>query len=97
MAVRLCNLIKAEPDMEIRKTTFWTDSTTVLQYTYNELGDFIDLSQYALRKYMNILSLNSGNMFRGNLTHEADDGSRDLCIEALSPTCRWWCGPHFLY
>ena len=36
LAVRLSNLIRAELDWNIDYITFWTDSTTVLQYIRNE-------------------------------------------------------------
>lgn len=95
IAVRLSNLVKAELDWTINQITFWTDSTTVLQYIKNENRRFHRFVSTRLEEIHEHTKPEQWRHVPGVL-NPADDGSRGLPIEAFHPKCRWWSGPAFL-
>ena len=95
LAVRLSNIIKVELDWKIDSMTFWTDSTTVLQYIKNENRRFHRFVATRLEKIHEHTTSEQWRHVPGVL-NPADDGSRGLPIKAFRPKCRWWSGPAFL-
>ncbi len=95
LAVRLSNIIKVELDWKIDSITFWTDSTTVLQYIKNENRRF---HRFVATRLEEIHEHTTSEQWRHvpGVLNPADDGSRGLPIEAFRPKCRWWSGPAFL-
>lgn len=95
LAVRLSNLIRAELDWNIDYITFWTDSTTVLQYIRNENRRF---QRFVATRLEEIHEHTTPEQWRHvpGAVNPADDGTRGLPIEAFRPKCRWWSGPAFL-
>ena len=94
MAVRLSKLITAEFDWEIDNIIFWTDSTTVLQYIYNESRRFHRFVATRLEEIHEHTKPDQWRYVPGRL-NPADDGSRGLSIEAFTPGYR--VGPDFLH
>ena len=95
LAVRLSNLIRAELDWNIDYITFWTDSTTVLQYIRNENRQF---QRFVATRLEEIPEHTTPEQWRHvpGAVNPADDGTRGLPIEAFHPKCCWWSGPAFL-
>jgi hypothetical protein len=58
MAVRLSNLIRSEFDWKFDNIIFWTDSTTVLQYIYNESRRFHRFVATRLQEIHELTKLN---------------------------------------
>ena len=92
LAVRLSNIIKNELDWNIDSITFWTDSTTVLQYIKNENRRF---HRFVATRPEEIHEHTTAEQWRHvpGALNPADDESRGLPIEAFHPECRWWSGP----
>ena len=95
LAVRLSNLVRAELDWNIDRITFWTDSTTVLQYIKNETRRFHRFVATRLEEIHGHTTPDQWRHVPGAL-NPADGGSRGLPIEAFHPRCHWWSGPAFL-
>ena len=96
MAVRLSNLIRSEFDWKFDNIIFWTDSTTVLQYIYNESRRFHRFVATRLQEIHELTKPDQWRFVPGNL-NPADDGSRGLPIEVFKAKCRWLSGPDFLH
>ncbi len=95
LAVHLSNIIKVELDWKIDSITFWTNSTTVLQYINNENRRFHCFVATRLEQIHEHTTSEQWRHVPGVL-NPADDGSRGLLIEAFCPEYRWWLGPAFL-
>jgi hypothetical protein len=87
MAVRLSNLIRSEFDWKFDNIIFWTDSTTVLQYIYNESRRFHCFVATRLQEIHELTKPNQWRFVPGKL-NPADDGSRGLPIEVFKAKCR---------
>ena len=96
MAIRISSLIRGELEIPIARVTFWTDSVTVLQYIRNETRRFHRFVATRLEEIHEQTTPEQWRHIPGTL-NPADDGSRELPIEAFHPGCRWWCGPDFLW
>ena len=96
MAVRLSNLIRPEFDWKFDNIIFWTDSTTVLQYIYNESQRFHCFVATHLQEMHELTKPDQWRFVPGKL-NPADDGSRGLPIEVFKAKCRWLSGPDFLH
>ena len=95
LAVRLSNIVKSELDWKMDSVTFWTDSTTVLQYIKNENRRF---HRFVATRLEEIHEHTTSEQWRHvpGVLNPADDGSRGLPIEVFRPDCRWWSRPTFL-
>lgn len=77
MAVRLCNMVKAELDWTINSVTFWTDSVTIIQYIKNETRRFHRFVVTRLEEIHEHTMPNQWHHVPGAL-NPAGDGSRGL-------------------
>ena len=96
LAVRMDKMLKAELQLQVENSFFWTDSTSVLKYIRNEdkrfhtfvanrvtaIRDATDVSQW---KYVNTKD------------NPADDASRGRKVDDLVTGSRWIEGPSFLW
>ena len=95
LSVRLAIMIQKEHDYEISSTHYWSDSSAVIgqirgeskrhpAFTANRLSEILDASEPQQWRHC-----------PGKL-NPADDGSRGLKADAITPNCRWLNGPAFL-
>ena len=95
LSVRLAIMIQKEHDYEISSTHYWSDSSAVIgqirgeskrhpAFTANRLSEILDASEPQQWCHC-----------PGKL-NSADDGSRGLKADAITPNCRWLNGPAFL-
>jgi len=96
LAVRMDSLIRQDLDIHVENTTFWTDSTIVLQYIRNERARF---HTFVANRLAVIHDVSSPKQWQYVPSGEnvADDVSRGLGISQLISNQRWWKGPHFLW
>ena len=97
-AVLVCTLnqtIQAELRLPISTTTYWTDSTSVLQYIRNESRRF---HTFVANRVAKIQSVSEPSQWRyvPTQSNPADDGSRGLHADELTEDCWWFTGPDFL-
>ena len=94
LAVRMAKVIEAEMDIVVVERTFWSDSTTVLQwirsdprkkqmFVANRLGEIIESSRISEWRWV------------PSKMNPADDATRSS-NEVLKGTDRWCIGPDFL-
>ena len=93
---RLHTLIYNELELSISRIFFWSDSMTTLQYIKNERRRFRPFVANRLSEIHDVSSPSDSRYIPGEL-NPADDGTREMKIEAFHPTCRWWMGPSFLW
>ena len=96
VAVKIDQMITRELDIKVDKFTFWTDSTSVLQYIHNE--DKIFHTFVANR----ISTIHDGSepfqwRYINTKFNPADDASRGLSVDNLINNRRWIKGPEFLW
>ena len=89
-------LLQAELDWTVNSVTFWADSTTVLQYIYNETQRFHHFVASRLDEFYQHTKPNQWRHVSGQL-NPAHDGSRGLFIEVFKSNCHWLLGPDFLH
>ena len=87
LAVRISSFIKGELEVPINCVTFWTDVVTVLQYIRNETRRFHRFVATRLEEIQEQTTPEQWCHVPGTL-NPADDGSRQLPIEAFQPGCR---------
>nr|XP_054591899.1 uncharacterized protein LOC129156312 [Nothobranchius furzeri] len=82
--------------MQLEKSVFWTDSTTVLKYISNETRRF---NTFVANRISVIRKATDVNQWRyiSSKENPADDGSRGLRAEDFLKGGRWIHGPEFLY
>lgn len=95
MAARLATTIKKEMQSKIARTTYWTDSTTVLCWLRTDPRNY---SAFVANRLGEIDELTSIREWRWVPTklNPADIGTRDVEMPDLAPTGRWFSGPPFL-
>ena len=94
LATRQDELLRKELDIPLSRSCFWTDSTLVLQYIYNEERRF---HVFVANRVTEIRSRSDPSDWRHVPTKEnpADDCSRGLDPAGLASS-RWQHGPEFL-
>ncbi|KAL0151450.1 hypothetical protein M9458_053236 [Cirrhinus mrigala] len=95
LAVKVDRMLRKELHMELKDSTFWTDSTVVLKYIHNQTKRF---HTYVANRIAVIHNLSQPHQWRYVCSGDnpADDASRGLQIESLLNSTRWLNGPHFL-
>ena len=95
VSVRVVEMITGELDEPVNSRHFWTDSTTVLKYICNEKKRF---QVFVANRVQTIRDATSPYQWRyvESKRNPADDASRGLDGQELSPQCRWITGPNFL-
>ena len=96
LATRLDGIIRGELTLPIDSSTFWTDSTCVLQYIANKNKRF---QVFVANRVARILDRSNETQWRyvdteSNPAHEA---SRGLAVDIFLKDQRWTKGPEFLY
>ena len=95
VATRLHLLLCEELDTPLHGVTFWSDSSTTLQYITNEKKRF---KPFVANRVNEIREASTPQQWRHVPTslNLADNASRGLDLHALKSNCRWLSGPRFL-
>ncbi|XP_072164399.1 uncharacterized protein [Diadema setosum] len=96
LAVTLDQFIKDELQIKVTDTTYWTDSTSVLQYIRNESRRFKTFVANRVAKIHNASTLSQWRHV-DTASNPADDGSRGMKATELINNLRWLEGPTFLW
>ena len=96
LATRLATTIQRELDLPIDSTTFWTDSSTVIQYKQNINRRFPVFVANRITEIHEVTTIEQWRHVPGAL-NLADEGSRGVAIDYFEPGCRWLSGPEFLW
>ena len=96
LAVTVDQFIKDELQIKITNTTYWTDSTSVLQYIRNESRRF---KTFVANRVAKIHNASTPSQWRhvDTASNPADDGSRGMRATELINNQRWLNGPKFLW
>ncbi|XP_030609336.1 uncharacterized protein LOC115796980 [Archocentrus centrarchus] len=96
LAVRIDRLLKAELQLKLENSTFWTDSTPVLKYIQNETKRF---HTFVANRISFIREATAISQWRYIDTRQnpADEASRGVNVEYLLSHSRWIYGPDFLF
>ncbi|CAM1312605.1 Uncharacterised protein r2_g2307 [Pycnogonum litorale] len=87
IATRIHSTVMKEIDIPINESHFWTDSMITLQYIRNTTRRFQPFVSNRLTEIHERTSINQWKHVPGTL-NPADDGSRGLRVEQLTPDCR---------
>ncbi|XP_041484654.1 uncharacterized protein LOC121431209 [Lytechinus variegatus] len=92
LACSISETVKRELRLPVTSTTFWTDSTSVLQYLRNESRRF---HTFVANRISKIQDVSDPSQWRhvDTKSNPADDGSRGVPVRQLG---RWIKGPEFL-
>ena len=96
LSVRLCQLVKRELDLSNCKTTFWTDSTSVLQIIHNDIKRFPIFVANRVAVIDEHTCIEEWKYIPTKL-NPADFASRGICANQLSDSHPWLKGPCFLW
>lgn len=96
LAVRVDQMLRAELQLPLDQSTFWTDSTSVLKYIRNEDKRF---HTFVANRVTTIRDATHISQWRYINTKDnpADDASRGMKVEDLLNGGRWIEGPKFLF
>lgn len=96
LAVRVDSLLKAELDVQVEDSVFWTDSTSVLKYLNNEDRRF---HTFVANRISTIREASEPSQWRhvGSKDNPADDASRGMKVSEFLNKTRWLEGPAFLW
>jgi len=95
LAVKMDGFLRGELDLNISKSTFWTDSTLVLHYIANTERRF---RTFVANRVAIIRNMSTIDQWRHVRTDEnpADDATRGLSEMEMTREARWLVGPEFL-
>ncbi|XP_049918294.1 uncharacterized protein LOC126401218, partial [Epinephelus moara] len=96
LAVRVDTMLRAELQLLLEKSCFWTDSTSVLKYIRNEDRRF---QTFVANRISTIRRATDVSQWRYIHTTQnpADEASRGLTMDHLLTNRRWIEGPEFLW
>lgn len=95
LAVQLDKTLRAELEIPVQQSFFWSDSTSVLQYIRNESTRFHTF----VANRLTVIHENSEPdqwKYVNSELNPADDASRGLTVDAMIQSNRWLNGPEFL-
>lgn len=94
--VRVDTMLRAELQLPLGKSCFWTDSTSVLKYIRNENRRF---QTFVANRISTIRRATAVSQWRYVHTTQnpADEASRGLTIDPFLTNQRWMEGPEFLW
>ena len=95
LAVQLDRTVREELDIPINQSTFWSDSTCVLQYIRNQSKRFHTF----VTNRLSVIHENSAPHQWRHVSSEhnpADEVTRGLTVDEMSASCKWLSGPEFL-
>lgn len=95
VAAKMDNMIRAELDIVLEESVFWTDSTTVLRYIQNESSRF---RTFVANRIITIRERSKVSQWRyvESCNNPADHASRGCTVEAFLKANSWLSGPEFL-
>ena len=95
VGVNLVKFLRNELDLELESVTFWTDSTSVLQYINNTAKRF---HVFVANRIVEIHAVSDPSQWRhlDSKSNPADICSRGLMPEQLNKAEAWFVGPPFL-
>ena len=95
LAVQLDQSMREELDIPITQSTFWSDSTCVLQYIRNQSRRF---HTFVANRLSVIHENSTPTQWRhvGSELNPADEVSRGLTVEEMNANRKWLNGPPFL-
>lgn len=96
LAVRVDSLLKAELDVQVEDSVFWTDSTSVLKYLNDEDRRF---HKFVTNRISTIREASEPSQWRhvGSKDNPADNASRGMKVSEFLNKTRWLEGPAFLW
>ena len=95
LAVQLDQTVREELDIPVSQSTFWTDSTCVLQYIRNQSKRFHTF----VANRLSVINDNSApHQWRhvSSGLNPADEVTRGLSVDEMSASSKWLNGPEFL-
>lgn len=95
LAIQLDQTVREELDIPISQSTFWSDSTCVLQYIRNQSKRF----RTFVANRLSVIHENSAPhqwRYVSSEDNPADEVSRGLTVEEMSTSSKWLSGPEFL-
>ena len=95
LAVQLDQTVREELDIPVSQSTFWTDSTCVLQYIRNQSKRF----HIFVANRLSVIHENSApHQWRhvSSGLNPADEVTRGLSVDEMSASSKWLNGPEFL-
>ena len=95
LAVQLDLIVREELEIPISQSTFWSDSTCVLQYIRNQSKRFHTF----VANRLSVIHENSAPHQWRHVSSEhnpADEVSRGLTVDEMSAGSKWLSGPEFL-
>ncbi|XP_022102055.1 uncharacterized protein LOC110985381 [Acanthaster planci] len=95
LSVRLDAMIKKEFDLPLEESVFWTDSTIVLRYIYNEQKRFHTFVANRVAVIQNQSSFHQWRHVKSGL-NPADVITRGQMVDELLANQEWLIGPEFL-
>lgn len=95
MAAEFGKLVHDELDYDNKSMYLWTDSMVVLGYLRNKKKRFKLFVANRARKILKLTDLKMWN-FVDSKNNPADDASRGITANSITPDHRWFSGPKFL-
>ena len=95
MAARIVSTLKKELTVLISKTTYWTDSQTVLQWLRSTTCRYHAFVAHRVTEILDGADPRQWRHIPGEL-NTADDASRGIPASSLTANHRWLTGPSFL-
>lgn len=95
LATKMDELIKKEMDVQFEKSYYWTDSTTVLKYIYNESKRFHTFVANRIQRIRDRSEPKQWN-YVNTTENPADLASRGVSAQTLLNNSLWTKGPSYL-
>jgi len=95
LAVQLDQTVREEQNIPISQSTFWSDSTCMLQYIRNQSKRF---HTFVANRFSVIHENSAPHQWRhvSSKHNPADEVSRGLTVDKMSASTKWLSGPEFL-
>lgn len=95
LTVRVDRMLQIELQLQLQRSTFWTDSTTVLKYISNETKRF---HTFVANRTAVIREATDVEQWRyiGSKENSADEASREMKVDDFLTSKRWIHRPEFL-
>ena len=95
LAAQLDRTVREELDIQVNQSTFWSDSTCVLQYIRNQSKRFHTF----VANRLSVIHENSAPhqwRYVNSELNPADEVTRGLTVDEVSASSKWLNGPEFL-